>query len=342
MSDANSETVVDVDVSTTDDLTAFEAEFYGTADPTDEVEEQEGVTDVETDADADPEPETEEEGDEPEAEEEAEQEEPAKKPNRKTAKERISELTAKNREDRAFFESQIAELKASLEKLEKNPEPKEQAPAASDEPRLELPDPDAKDANGELVYPLGQFDPKYNAEVVRRTLRFEREQAAAEAEEKAVEEAKTAAEKAAEEAQAELFTEWSGKLEATEKDIPDLREKIVDLEDSFKDLEPTHGLFLSEAIMKLARGPEVLYYLSDNIGEAEAIVAMSPLAAAIALGEIQGRLPVKPSEDSNKKRVSTAPNPPIATRGTSASKRVAPDTDNLEDFEREFFNPQKV
>jgi chemotaxis protein histidine kinase CheA len=350
MSDNNSEvneTVVDVDVSTTDDLDAFEAEFFGTAKPEEEAEEQKDVTDVAADTDAEVEEGSETETEEVEEEEEEEQEEPEPhKKNRKTAKERISELTAKVRETEAAAAARVAELEARLAKLEKTEEPNKEtvSETVTEGPKLELPDPDERDDKGELVYPLGTFDPKYNAEVVRRTLKYEREVAAIEAEEKAAEEAEAARVKEAQKAQEELLTSWSVKLAETEKTVPDLRQKIAVLEDNFSNLEPTHGIFLSEAIMNLPRGPEVLCYLADNIGEAEAIVAMGPLAAAIALGEIHGRLPSKAkSEDSNKKKVSTAPTPPVTTRGNGAAvARVAPDTDNLDDFEREFFAPRKV
>lgn len=332
-SQADTETVVEVDV-TSDDLADFEAEYYGTAEPEDKaVEEEEDVTDVATDADA----EVDEEEDAEEEEQDDDPEpEPERKSNRKSAKERISELTAKVRDATAKAEAEaarVAALEARLAKLEQPKEEQEVKPVETAQDGLELPDPDEKDDKGELVYPLGQFDPKYNAEVVRRTLKYEREQAAAEAKVKADEEAKTAE-------LTNLQTAWTGKLEATKEEIPDLLDKIAALEENFSGLEPTHGQFIAETIMTLSRGPEVLYYLADNISEAEAIVAMGPRAATIALGEIHGRLPSKAQSEASNKKVTTAPTPPVTTRGNSSTKNtVAPDTDSLEDFEREYFKP---
>lgn len=338
MSDSNEPVVVDV--TNTDDLNAFEDAFYGRAKPQEEVDEVvEDVTDVEdTDAEEDETdtPDGEEEGDE--AEDEGQDPEPAKKPNRKSAKERISELSAKAREaeaarlaDKAAADARIAALEARLAQIkepEAKPAPEPEAPKADDRPN-----PDAVDANGELVYPLGRLDPEFAADTVRWTMKQER--AIAEAEAKARQEATEA--QAAEQA---LLSQWEVKLEATEQEVPELRTKIAALETHFVTMEPEQGIFLTETIMGLDRGPEVLLYLADNIGEAEAIVAASPRAALLALGRIEARLPGK--EEKATAKVTNAPNPPSNTpRGNGASRKVPLDTDDLEAFEREFYKRRR-
>lgn len=328
-SEANADTVVEVDVSNTDNLDDFEAAYYGTAEPKEEAEEVEEEVTAVDETDAEDEDADEDEADEDEEEAEEPEPEPEPKKNRKSAKERISELTAKVRE----AEQARTALEARLAKLE-TPEPKQEptpAPKAADKDEGR-PDPDAKDENGELVYPLGKFDPEFAADTVRWTFKVEREREAAAAAARAEEEAKNAEQTA-------LVNAWNEKLAATEENVPELREKIAVLEGNFAGLEPTHGQFLVETIMSLDRGPEVLLYLADNLSEADAIVAASPVAATIALGRIEGRLSSSISEgdNSNKKKVSTAPKPPVAVRGTSAGKPVKPDTDDLEDFERVYY-----
>lgn len=323
----NNETVVEVDVSTDDDLDAFTAEFFGRKPKESEpekVEEEVSVDNTdndveETDAEAEPEQE------ETEEEEDEEPTPEVKKPNRKTAKERISELSAERRADKA----EIAALKAQLANKD-TPTPKVEEKKTSQELADGRPDPEAKDENGDLKYPLGKFDPEFAADNVRWTMKVEREQAAAAARAEAEENAKQAEAR-------ELVERWEDKLVATEEDVPDLRQKIAVLEDSFIDVDPMFGNYLVETIMTLDRGPEVLLYLADNISEAEAIVASSPRAATIALGQIHGRLPSKIAEPRNEKKVSKAPNPPALVRGNGAASRVSADTDNLEDFEKLFF-----
>lgn len=335
MSDDNTVETVTVDV--TDDLDAFSDEFFGSSEPAkveekEEVQADEADAVEETDAEVE-EKEVEDEADDASVDDDDEEEEdedvdpePQPKKNRKSAKERISELTAKVRDAEARERAARAEFEARLAKIEeKNKEPEPKAAEKKDDGR---PDPEAVDANGELVYPLGKFDPDFAADTVRWTMKVEREAERAAEAARIEEETKLAAE-------GELVSQWNVKLETTEKDVPDLRERIAVLEDNFTGIDETHGRFLVETIMTLDRGPEVLLYLADNISEAEKIVASSPRAATIALGRIEGQLQAKNVKATPK--VSNAPKPPATTRGNHAAKRVSPDTDDLEAFEREFF-----
>jgi hypothetical protein len=47
-------------------------------------------------------------------------------------------------------------------------------------------------------------------------------------------------------------------------------------------------------MMGLDNGPDVMHYLSQNIGEAQKIVASGPAAATIAIGRLDARLSVPP------------------------------------------------
>lgn len=327
MSD-NDSTSVDVD---TDDLNAFEAEFFGKTKPVEAVEED---ADVQEDVDNDtPEEEETPEPDEDVSEEDEESDpepepEPERKP-RKSAKDRINELVAERRaaDERAErLETRLAELEAKAKEPVKEETPN--AAVKGDDG----PDPDATNDAGELIYPLGEFDPKYIADLTRFTIRQETE-AAKEAERKEVEA------KEAKEAETKLLDSWETKLEDTAVELPDLRDKLATLEETFLDLEPDYGTYLAEAIMSMDRGPEVLYYLATNVSEAKKIVASGPIASIIALGRLEGRLPTKDTEDSKRnKKVSTAPEPPVATRGKGVSRTAAPDTDNLDAFEKAFFS----
>src|SRR6478736_2422562 len=133
MSTDSTTPVETVDVEAADDLAAFKAEFYKASQPEDDPVEDK--VDIVENADAE---EVEDAGDEEvvEAGDEGEDEsEPEEKPhrNRKTAKERISELTAKVRETEAREAAKeaaalarVAALEARLARLEA-PEPKAEA-----------------------------------------------------------------------------------------------------------------------------------------------------------------------------------------------------------------------
>lgn len=309
----------------TDDLDAFSAELFGTAKPTEKPVEpvaQEEPGDLEpaleeptepVDQDADIEN---EEVDEP-----VEDDSKLKLKKKQTFQERINELTAKARE----AERREQELAKRLEELETKPkaEPKTPTPVETDGPS-----PTDVDKDGELLYPLGEFDPQYIRDLTRYTI--QQETAAAKAAQ--AEEAKQAQAQAA---QQQLQSEWAGKLAEAEKELPDLREKGQNIEQAFAGIDQAYGEYLSAAIMSLDHGPEVLYYLSDNIDEAQRIVAAGPVAATIALGRLDSKFT---KTEAPKKKVSEAPEPPaVSTRGAGGRFDVRDDTDDLDAFEKKFF-----
>jgi len=92
------------------------------------------------------------------------------------------------------------------------------------------------------------------------------------------------------------------------------------------------------------KGPDVLYYLSNHPEEANSIVNSGAQKATLALGRIESRF-LKSEQDAPKPKLTKAPAPPprgAQARGTNGAYiAVAPDTDDLDAFEQEFFKPRK-
>lgn len=309
----------------------FEQLFFN-GEPVSEEPEKEVVEDNPEDSQEEPE-EVEDLATEDEEDETPEEEiPPVKKKNR--AQERIDELTAKARteerermRERAEFEKRIAELEAKYEKKEEPKALREQLPA-------DAPHPDMKGEDGELVYALGEFDPQYIADLTRWTIKQETQAAKAEAEQEA-------RARAIEQVQNELAVHWAEKLDAFEETVPDVRENITTLTDTFQGLDTNYGEYLATTIMASDYGPEMMNYLALNLGEAQKIVASGPAAATLALGRLEARF-IKSEEQEKKpsdsKKVSAAKEPPEdLNRGSHGRFSVKPDTDDQAAFEREFF-----
>lgn len=349
MTDDNSNTEI-VDIA--DDLDTFEKDFFQTESSEEEApaEEEEvedtgddaPATDEDTDAseeDEDSAPDEEDE-DEGEDESEEEEEEPAPKPKgkgKKSAQERINELTREKHENArraAAIEQQNAELLRRLEALEAGKrEDSKQEPIQEKLPQG-APKPDAVNDKGEPKYPLGEFDPAFIADLTTFTI----EQKTAEIEQRKAAEAAQRELTAAQEA---LRTSWNEKLEAKEEENPEIRENITELAGAFQNIDPNYGEYLAMTIMQSEVGPDIMEYLSQNIGEARQIVASGPAAATLALGRLEARLS-KPrpeaEEKRNNKKVSNAPEPPEkVTRGRKGQTSVRADTDDLDAFERVYF-----
>lgn len=326
-----------------DDLNAFENTFFGkkAAAPAKEapvIEDEEDVIENRDDAPAtededEPEDESGDEGDEPEDEDEDEddeEDEPAPKPKgKKNFQTRINELTAAKRE----AERREAELLRRLEALEAQKEVKQEKPALRDVLPTDAPDPDASDDDGEPIYPLGEFDPKYIRDLTKFTIAAETK-AAREAEQQKAEQAAVQA------ALAEVNDKWMERLDQFEEEVPSIRDDIADMADVFQDIPEAYGEYLATTIMSSDVGPQIMHYFSQNIGEAQKIVAAGPAAATLAIGRLEAKFlkdePV--GEPKRNKVVSKAPEPPkTRSRGSGGSFSVAPDTNDLDAFEREFF-----
>lgn len=310
-------------VDTSDDLDAFSATFYGTSmeapkdDPKPEDESKDAPEDVSDDTP--PAPDKEAEDDDPvDPEDNAEADKP--KPKKKSAQERISELANARRE----AERRAEELERKLqEALGKKDTPKEEAVAkVSGEPT-----PDDLGEDGEPKYPLGEFDPNYIRDLTKFTLNEEKKaaDAARESERKAAQE---------QEVREHLMNDWQNRIEDIENELPDFRTKAASLEDTFSDIDPKYGEFLATTIMSLEAGPRVLYHLAENPDEAEAIVKMGPVMAAVALGRLEASLATKVVIPP---KTSDAPPPPPRNRGGSVRMTTPGDTDDLDAFEKEFF-----
>lgn len=308
----------------TDDLDAFTTLFNGTAKEPEAVEKEAAPT--EEVEDLAPEDDTKAVEAETLEDEVVEEEKPAeqKKPKNR-AQERIDELTA----DKRAAQREAEELRKRLEALEKQEPAKPQAQGAATPDLGTAPNPDAKTADGEDVYPLGEFDPKYIRDLTRHTIK--EEQAALKAEQE-----REQAERAQQKARDELQDAWVDKLAAEKDKYEDFYERGVELEDTFKDLEPGYSEYLANTIKMMDKGPDVFYHLASNLDEAKRIVALGPLKATLALGRIEA-LYASNGKAANEALVTKAPPPPQLNKGTKGRVTVTPDTDDLDAFAKMFF-----
>lgn len=304
------------------------------------VEEENTVEDVEDDDTALEQEEAENKDEEESDSDDADDIFKPKNKNRKSAKERIDEITAeryaeKRRADAA--EQRLLELEKRLNSFESRKQEQEVEPevtrTAVDPKR---PNPDALGKNGEPLYPLGEFDPQYIADLT--DYQFDKRSAAAK---EAAD--RENAQRAAIEEQTRLGRQWEEKLGKSESELPDLRETIAGLETTFRNVEPEYGAYLAKTVMEMDMGPEVLYYLAINPDEAQEIVKKGAVGATIALGRLEGQISsaMNARNKAKAKRPTAAPQPPSITRGNGATGQIRADTDDLEAFESIFFNRKK-
>lgn len=325
------------------DLDAFSEEFFGqstsgpeetNSEANEEQEAEESDAPNEQDSDTD-----EPKGDEPddsEAEDDdtddagEEEEEPAPQPKKKNRfQERIDELNGKYREEqrqREALEARLAALEG-MPRQDTNPAPA-QAVTEDNAPRA-----DDKNEDGTEKYPLGEFDPGFIKDLTRHTLAVEKAAMDAKAEQERQQ-------SQANEAQQKLDAEWQEKLVDARERYPDFNEKGQSLVDSFGGLDEAYGEYLTTTIMSMDHGTDVLYHLANNPDEAKAIVALGARKATLALGALETKFAdVEAQKQLARPKVSNAPAPPPRAKGSAPAKvRVEPDTDDLDAFEREFFN----
>lgn len=319
------------ETTTTDDnLDSFEAEFFGSGKAPVEkpVEAEETVETDETN-----ETPVEVENTEQEVNEDSnEDEDDGTPPKQETrAEKRIRELNAKYREE----ERKRLELEERIAKLEKptteTPTDKKTQPETnSDAPKA--PHWDDEDDAGNKKYPLGQFDPNFNADLTRFVVQEEQRQYEDRQRETEQRTRLQEAERAAQE-------QWEEKLTPTMERYPDYVEKGEELIEQFADLEPAYGKYLTDTIRSIDNGPEVFYHLASNPELAKAIVARGPAAATVELGRLSALLDDGKEETSKtptRTNVTKAPTPPPTVRGRAAPK-VKNIEDNLDDFESVFF-----
>lgn len=302
---------------------------------TEEVEDSSG--DV-SDPPASEESEDEEETEELESEPEGSDSKPETKPVKKnSAQERITELNAKYREE----ERRRIALEERLKLLEERQETREDKPSTDDKTVTEKAeassiDPSATNEDGSPKYPLGEYDPKY--------LRDTMEQMFAEKEAKEAAKREEETRKAeVEQALTERQNAWQEKVSSKLESMPDFIEKTEQLDQNIGDIDPALGQYIANTLMELEAGPEVLYYLSDNVDEAKAIIAAGPVKATMELTRLNDKLSKPLNEEeaatsSAQKKVSKAPPVPPTNKGLSAARtKGRVDTDDLNEFEQAFF-----
>lgn len=314
------------------DLDTFAAELFGQKEAAPVETNTEVVEDTDEESDAQNEDthvdaaDTSAPDDDDVSEEEEKAEEPPK-PKKNRFQERIDEVVGKQREAERKAEELERRLTEALQKLEKNPEPTPK--------KEEVKGPKATDLNedGTEKYPLGEFDPTYIRDLMRYTLDEETKirQENAKKEEEA---------RAREEAQAELQASWNEKLVPAKERYPDFVEKGEQLLGTFEGIDEAYGNYLTTTIMDMEYGPDVFYYLANNVDEAQKIVQSGAKKATIALGRLEAKFAAAEEEKQRARpKVSqAAPPPEHLNKGTSVARpSIRGDEPNLDDFAAAFF-----
>lgn len=337
------------DVTPDDNLDDFAAEFFGQNDAAPDTtksesppEDEDGGDDALTNGneveDADEDNDTLDTGDNPEEDlEEGDGEDEssedadsdantkAKAPKKGRFQERIDELTSARRDAERREAEALDRIRKLEEKLGQNETSKEQedtkvGPQATD-----------KNEDGTDKYPLGEFDPNYVQDLVKYTLEAERKAAE-------IDRTKQELNQEHEAVRAALQDNWEAKLEPARERYPDFQEKGQELFESLSGIDEAYGEYLSGTLMSLDHGPDVLYHLATNPEEARQIINSGARSATIALGKLEAKFAAGETQPTKAVRTSKAPTPPPTNKGSSAAKgRVAPDTDDLDSFEKEFF-----
>ena len=332
----STENTTTTDVTVEDNLDDFAASFFGgkeepsgNAKPEDEqaeTETKDGANEKEEDTHSADDGATEEEEEDSSTEEnpdETDEDDKPKKTNR--FQERINELTAKARQ----AERERDELKRQLEKEQQKttPEPKKEQVSTP----TEGPDPKAVNEDGSLKYPLGEYDPKYLKDVVQHMLNEERK-----AREVQEQEAQKLREQDAQ--RAAVQASWNEKLVPAKERYPDFEEKGQQMLSVFEGIDEAYGQYLTDTIMEMDAGPDVFYYLANNIEEAEAIVNAGPRKATIALAKLEAQLAGNTKPKTVAPKITKAATPPPRVKGSAVAKPSVPlDTDDLDAFSRELF-----
>lgn len=330
----STETNIDTNIEVQDDLDAFAAELFGESKPpsdnakSEDVAEPEDVSGApteETDTHSAEENDGATEDDESEEEpDDTETDDNAKPKKTNRYQERINEVTAARRQ----AERERDELKRKLEELT-NPAKttdKAEVTTTSTEPQ-----PNDKNEDGSDKYPLGEFDPQYLKDVVQHMLNEQQAAQQKEAEQK---------QKLTQEQQyrAERQDEWNTKLVDVQDRYPDYQEKGEQMLAMFEGIDEAYGQYLTDTLMEMDAGPEVFYYLANNLEEAQEIVNAGPRKATIAFAKIEAQLAGNTATKTPQVKTTKAPTPPPQLKGSAVSKTVSLDTDDLDAFSKVLFN----
>lgn len=246
-------------------------------------------------------------------------------PKKNRFQERVNQLLERERvakEAAAEAERKLAELAAKQAEA-----PKQDTPVS----KANGPTPDDKNADGSDKYPLGEYDPNYIRDMATHIIDSEYEARRAK-------EAEEQTQRQIQEARDQLQEQWVQKLAPITEQHEDFLDKTMELESAFEGLDPQYSDYLVQTIKSLDHGPEVLYYFANNLDEAQNFVKMGPLNATLALGEINAMFKGQTRPEA---KLSKAPPPPQVNKGSKTRTTVAPDTDDLDAFEREFFSKRR-
>lgn len=246
----------------------------------------------------------------------------------KRYQERINALTAQAREaERAL--TALREAQAKQTESAPTESNTRTTQAVSKEPKPTDVHPDGTDK-----YPLGEFDPEYLRDFNRAII--EEEWTA-----RKNKDAQEVAQRQEQEARNQIQNQWAEKLAPMTEQHDDFIEKTLGLENTFDGLDSKYSDFLVQTIKSLDHGPEVLYYLANNIPEADKFVKSGPLGAALALGELNAMFKGQTRKPQDATKVSKAPPPPQTNKGSSSRTAVADDTDDLDAFTAKLYSKKR-
>lgn len=257
--------------------------------------ETEGAADAVTEeppvVEEQPAPEAQTEGSETEADKEGQP-----KP-KKSAKERIDELTAARRE--AEREAEYWRSKA----LQPPPQPQPTTPAPEAAPQDKEPDP-ADYEHGTLDAAFIRDHATYSA---RRAFQEER------------------ARERAEEAQKSANTAWQAKVAAAVEKYPDFQAKLGD------GSAWSCTTDMAAAIKESEVGPDLAYHLASNPGEARRIASLSPHSQVRELGKLEAQFTAAQAAQPAKV-VTAAPDPGPTVRGLGVTTNRPDDRQSISDW----------
>ena len=120
---------------------------------------------------------------------------------------------------------------------------------------------------------------------------------------------------------------WESKVTAFHKAHPDFEEVAYDKSVPVTDV-------MRDAIVTSDIGPEVAYYLGNNVEEAERIAALPPVRQAAAIGKIEAQLArteqeAEKTEKADKPPAAKAPKPPTPVKKPSPTAPVDLNDPNL-------------
>jgi len=107
-----------------------------------------------------------------------------------------------------------------------------------------------------------------------------------------------------------VIQQYNSRVEKVLEKHPDFREVLAEANDVQTAPEITQVILESDV------GPEMAYFLANNVAEVERINALPPYKRLIALGKLEAKFGAEPVEKS--KPVSKAPTPPTTVKGSHA------------------------